>query len=182
MVHTRLRNLLIVALIPEEYWSFPPWVDPATAKKHMQEMEQRNILYGGSESYRHMCRFNSGFFYRLEAMQKYDFYWRVEPCNIPITRAKLISLVTEYYCDLYYDPFTFMRENNLKYGWVMSLFEFGETIPTLWQTVRSFVAKHPKYVAKDNSINFLVDDPAKGINGEYNLCHVCHLLFTNLTL
>ena len=47
----------------------------------MQEMEEKNILYGGSLSYRHMCRFNGGFFYRLEIMEKYDFYWRVEPCK-----------------------------------------------------------------------------------------------------
>ena len=43
-------------------------------------MEAKNIIYGGSLSYRHMCRFNSGFFYKLDVMQKYDFYWRVEPC------------------------------------------------------------------------------------------------------
>jgi len=75
-----------------------------------------------------------------------------------------------------------MRERNLKYGWVMSLLEFGETIPTLWQTVRNFVAKHPKYVAKDNSIHFLVDDSKKSVDGEYNLCHVCYSFFSNLML
>jgi alpha 1,2-mannosyltransferase len=70
----------MTAMIPKEYWSYPSWVDPVTAKKRMQEMEAKNIIYGGSLSYRHMCRFNSGFFYRLEVMQKYDYYWRVEPC------------------------------------------------------------------------------------------------------
>jgi Glycolipid 2-alpha-mannosyltransferase len=57
----------------------------------MEEMEAKNIIYGGSLSYRHMCRFNSGFFYRLDVMQKYDFYWRVEPCTqnstIPFVRS-----------------------------------------------------------------------------------------------
>lgn len=32
----------------------------------------------GSLPYRNMCRFNSGFFYRHELMQKYRYYWRVE--------------------------------------------------------------------------------------------------------
>jgi Glycolipid 2-alpha-mannosyltransferase len=47
-----------------------------------------------------------------------------------------------------------------------------ETIPTLWQTVRDFVALHPSYVAKDNSAHFMVDKPNKGLDGKYNLCHV----------
>jgi len=78
-----------------------------------------------------------------------------------------------------------MRENNKKYGFVMSLYEFGttrfkynflifvaETIPTLWQTVRDFVALHPRYVAKDNSAHFMIDRPENGLDGNYNLCHV----------
>jgi alpha 1,2-mannosyltransferase len=72
--------MLIVALIPKEFWSFPKWVNQDKAHAKMREMEGQNILYGGSLSYRHMCRFNSGFFYRMDVMQKYDFYWRVEPC------------------------------------------------------------------------------------------------------
>jgi alpha 1,2-mannosyltransferase len=113
--------LLIVALIPKEYWSYPRWVNKVKAEKHMREMSEKGIIYGGSLSYRHMCRFNSGFFYRLEIMQKYDFYWRVEPC---IPDKIVADVVTEYYCDVYYDPFKFMRENGKKYGWVMSMYEF----------------------------------------------------------
>jgi len=48
----------------------------------------------------------------------------------------------------------------------------AETIPTLWQTVREFAAKYPNYVAKDNAAHFMVDDPTKGLDGNYNLCHV----------
>ncbi len=36
-----------------------------------------------SVSYRNMCRFNSGFFYRHPLLQKYRWYWRIEyvhPC------------------------------------------------------------------------------------------------------
>ena len=32
----------------------------------------------GSLSYRNMCRFNSGFFYHHDLLQKYRYYWRVE--------------------------------------------------------------------------------------------------------
>ena len=122
--------MLILALIPKEYWSFPKWVNQKKAHAKMKEMEEREILYGGSLSYRHMCRFNSGFFYRMDVMQKYDFYWRVEPCLSLLSSTLMID--TEYYCDLYYDPFTFMRENNKTYGWVMSLLEFGTYPPTMF--------------------------------------------------
>jgi len=89
----------------------------------------------------------------------------------------MLTIVTEYYCDLYYDPFKFMRENNKKYGFVMSLYEFSETIPTLWQTVRNFVNKNPKVIAEDNSAHFMIDEAGKGImDGNYNLCHVLTLL------
>src|SRR5437667_8798610 len=91
----------------------------------MEEMEAKNIIYGGSLSYRHMCRFNSGFFFNLDVMQKYDFYWRVEPCTHHLLSRKTNrNQDTEYYCDLYYDPFKFMRENDKIYGFVMSLYEF----------------------------------------------------------
>ena len=30
-------------------------------------------------SYRHMCRWNSGFFYKHPRLRDFDWYWRVEP-------------------------------------------------------------------------------------------------------
>jgi len=30
-------------------------------------------------SYRNMCRWNSGFFYKHPVLKDYDYYWRVEP-------------------------------------------------------------------------------------------------------
>ena len=145
-------------LIPRHHWSFPKHIDKQKARDAMKAMEGRGVLYGGSESYRHMCRFNSGFFFQHPLLQPYDYYWRVEP-------------YTEYYCDMYEDPFTFMRENQKVYGFVMSLFEFIDTIPTLWETVREFAKLHPEYISEDNAAHFMVDDRSKGLDGDYNLCH-----------
>ncbi|KAJ2931368.1 hypothetical protein H1R20_g5752, partial [Candolleomyces eurysporus] len=50
-----------------------------------------------------MCGFNSGFFYRHELLQPYRYYWRIEP-NVG------------YFCNLNYDPFKFMEDNNKVYG------------------------------------------------------------------
>jgi alpha 1,2-mannosyltransferase len=64
-------------LIPKEHWSLPAWISSEKFKTRLSEMRAKRIMYGGSESYRHMCRFNSGFFYKHPLIQKYDYYWRV---------------------------------------------------------------------------------------------------------
>jgi len=47
-------------LIPEEHWYQPSWINETKAKEERDKMEEENIIYGGSVSYRNMCRFNSG--------------------------------------------------------------------------------------------------------------------------
>ncbi|KAH3687478.1 hypothetical protein WICPIJ_001536 [Wickerhamomyces pijperi] len=139
-------------LIPKEHWSFPDWIDTDKAAQTREDM--KNIIYGSSISYRHMCRFESGFFFHHELMQNYKYYWRVEPS-------------TKLYCDVNFDVFKFMRENNKDYGFTISIHEFEATIKTLWSETKKFVAANPQYVAEDNFMNFISDN-----NGEtYNLCH-----------
>jgi alpha 1,2-mannosyltransferase len=140
--------------IPEEHWSFPSFIDQDKAKKVREDMAQRKIIYGDSISYRHMCRFESGFFFRHELMNNFEYYWRVEPS-------------IELFCDIQYDPFKFMKDNGKKYSFVLSLYEYVETIPTLWDSVISFMKKHPEHIAEDNSMGFLSDDDGK----TYNHCH-----------
>ena len=141
-------------LIPEEHWSFPEWIDKDKAAKVREDMKERKIIYGDSISYRHMCRFESGFFFRQELMMNYEYYWRVEPS-------------VELFCDVHYDPFRFMHENNKKYSFTLSLYEYMETIPTLWDSVKKFMKNHPEHIAAGNSLGFLSDD-----DGEtYNRCH-----------
>ena len=50
-------------LIPEAHWSYPSWVDPALAAESRQQMDRQGVLYAGLESYHHMCRYQSGFFF-----------------------------------------------------------------------------------------------------------------------
>jgi hypothetical protein len=141
-------------LIPQEHWSFPEWIDQDKAAKVREDMKERKIIYGDSVSYRHMCRFESGFFFRQELMLNYEYYWRVEPS-------------VELYCDVHYDPFRFMHENKKKYSFVLSLYEYHETIPTLWDSVKKFMKNHPEHIVSNNMMGFLSDD-----GGEtYNKCH-----------
>lgn len=140
--------------IPKEHWSFPDWIDVDKAAKVREEMREKKIIYGDSVSYRHMCRFESGFFFRHELMMDYEWYWRVEPS-------------IEMFCDIHYDPFKFMADNKKVYGFVLSLYEYVETIPTLWDSVKKFMKEHPEHVAEGNSMGFLSDDGG----ATYNHCH-----------
>ena len=140
--------------IPREHWSFPEHVDQEKARKVREDMAQRKIIYGDSISYRHMCRFESGFFFRQPLMMNYEWYWRVEPS-------------IELYCDVDYDVFKFMADNKKKYSFVLSLYEYVETIPTLWESTKKFMKAHPEHVAEENSMGFLSDDGGDS----YNHCH-----------
>ncbi|CAG8569657.1 14672_t:CDS:2, partial [Funneliformis mosseae] len=142
------------ALIPKEMWSYPSWIDQNLAAERRKKAVEDKMIYGGSESYRHMCRFNSGFFFRHPALLEYDYYWRLEPS-------------VEYMCDIDYDPFSFMKRNDLYYGFTISLYEFENTIPTLWNTTKNFMKEYPKYVKENNALEWILKDDGEN----YNLCH-----------
>lgn len=147
--------------IPHEHWSFPEWIDQEKAKRVREEMKEKKIIYGDSVSYRHMCRFESGFFFRHPLMMNYEYYWRVEPS-------------IELHCDIHYDPFRVMVEQNKKYSFVLSLYEYIDTIPSLWDSTKKFMKNHPEHIAEENSMGFLSDDGGD----TYNRCHfVCPLPF-----
>ncbi|GAA5904146.1 glycosyltransferase family 15 protein [Sporobolomyces salmoneus] len=156
-------------LIPEEQWGkqpFPPGINATLANEKIQAMGKLPIPYGNSVPYRKMCRYQSGFFFEHELLHKYEYYWRVEP-NV------------KFFCNLDYDPFRLMRDKKTKYGFVVSLYEYRETVESLWKYTKEWMAKFPQYVAKPNLLNWISNN-----NGEtYNLCHfwsnfeICSLSF-----
>ncbi|KAL9070001.1 MAG: hypothetical protein Q9161_005174 [Pseudevernia consocians] len=141
-------------LIGKEHWSFPDFIDQEKAKAVREDMAERKIIYGDSVSYRHMCRFESGFFFRQPLMNEYEWYWRVEPS-------------IKLFCDIGFDPFVFMVENKKKYSFVISLFEYAETIPTIWDSTKKFMKTHPEHIPEGNAMDFLSDDGGES----YNHCH-----------
>lgn len=48
----------------------------------------------------------------------------------------LLSLLLKATLTAAYDPFLVMQDEKKVYGFTLSLFEYIETIPTLWQTVK----------------------------------------------
>lgn len=140
--------------IGEEHWGFPSFIDQDKARAVREDMAQRKIIYGDSVSYRHMCRFESGFFFRQPLMNQFEYYWRVEPS-------------VELYCDVDYDPFKMMKDAGKKYSFVLSLYEYVETIPTLWDSVKKFMKNHPEHIHANNALGFVSDDGGES----YNKCH-----------
>lgn len=43
-------------LIPESEWSTPSWINVTKMEHAMAKMKKDGVIYGGSLSYRHMCR------------------------------------------------------------------------------------------------------------------------------
>lgn len=39
-------------LIPKSEWSIPPWIDREKLEQSMEDMVEKEVLYGGSVSYR----------------------------------------------------------------------------------------------------------------------------------
>ncbi|KAJ2616319.1 hypothetical protein H4S08_000813 [Coemansia sp. RSA 1365] len=138
------------ARIPLDHWSMPDFIDPDQALQARTQMGAKHVAYGGSLSYRHMCRFNSGFFYKHPLLQNVDWYWRVEPG-------------VDFYCDIDYDPFLFMQRNNKMYSFVVALKEIEQTVPSLWEHTLEYMLKNN--ITSDWMSYFASRD------GDYNLCH-----------
>eukprot|EP01134_Creolimax_fragrantissima_P003693 CFRG3693T1 len=133
------------ALVPPELWNPPEYTNMTYARQQMKAMAEAKVMYGGSESYRKMCRFYSGTIFKVKELQKYDYLWRLDSAGV------------KFHCDMDFDPFVMFREQNLVYGFTIGLHEYKNTIPTLWNTVKDFMVNH-KSIVKGSWMNFFTDD------------------------
>jgi len=142
-------------LIPKAHWSYPSHINQKKAAE-LREKNKDAYLYGGSESYRHMCRFYSGFFFRHNLTLKYDYYWRVEPD-------------VQFTCDIDFDPFQRLKDNGAKYGFTMSLYEFSSTVESLWSTTKSWLRTSGwgSKLPQNNSLEFI----SNNFGATFNMCH-----------
>jgi mannosyltransferase len=72
-----------------------------------------------------MLTANPSFFYKHELLQKYEWYWRLEP-------------EIKYFCDITYDPFLKMIEHNKTYGFTIAVKELKETVPNIWRYASAY--------------------------------------------
>lgn len=142
--------------IDNEGWGYPEYIDLDKAAQTREWMKEHEIIYGDLESYHHMCRFQSGYFFRHPLMMRYKYAWRVEP-GIRIL------------CYQNYDPFNLMRRKELIYGFNVALKEIPKTVKGLWKSVQDFVKEgdHKKYLDPNNLEDFVATKSLK----KYNYCH-----------
>lgn len=90
-------------------------------------------------------------------MQDIDYSWRFEAG-------------TEYVCPIDQDPFQFMFENKKTTSFSMALYEYGETIPTLYETVIKYAQNHSHWIQPSGDPRtiwpFILDD-----TNVFNGCH-----------
>ena len=119
-----------------------------------QRLRRAGVLYAEKASYHFMCRFYSGFFHLHPLLEEFDYYWRMEPD-------------VHYYCDLDYDPFVYMEDSGIQYGFVITVMELPNTIPSLWNTTQGFMQQQAHQLPQENLLDFVTSPTEQS----YNLCH-----------
>ncbi|GMM37303.1 putative mannosyltransferase [Saccharomycopsis crataegensis] len=147
--------------IPKKLWKKPIFIDKDLEQKNIDLMLANGVGYADMESYHNMCRFYSGTFYNIPHLQQFKYYWRVEPD-------------TKYFCDIDYDVFKFMQDNNKSYGFNINLYDGPSSITKLWNTTMEFLEEHPKYLNPNGAFQWLLEDmqnPEKNQIAGYSTCH-----------
>jgi alpha 1,2-mannosyltransferase len=153
-VQAMTKATVLFSDIPDELWGYPAHTDQNKASKAREDMA--DTISGDSEDYRFQSRFMSGPLYDHPAIKELDYYWRFE-------------VGSEYVCPLDFDPFQYMHDKGKKISFSITLFEYKETIPTIWKTVNEFIEANGELAVgnkKDGAMNFV-----KTEDGDYNLCH-----------
>ncbi|KAI5292722.1 hypothetical protein KEM52_006115 [Ascosphaera acerosa] len=148
--------------VPSEHWDMPEWINETRYDEAVEALKKHKVQYADKLSYHQMCRWNSGLFYKHPALEDMQYYWRVEP-NV------------HYYCDIDYDVFRFMQDNNKTYGFNINLYDAPQTVESLWPETMNFLAAHPEYLATNNAMDWLADNKQRpGHNKKANGYSTCH--------
>ncbi|KAK2029774.1 glycolipid 2-alpha-mannosyltransferase [Colletotrichum zoysiae] len=125
-------------LITQQHWSIAPSaklgrfdaVDTDTAQIHVSH---------------HGRRWSAGPFAREKRLQAYDWFWMVEPG-------------TQFMCDINFDIFRLMRDHDITYSFNDIPSQDEEHSKLLWQSTKSFMAKHPELVRPAADITWVLTD------------------------
>lgn len=148
--------------MPKDHWEIPSWINNDLMKESADLLTENGVQYAKMGSYHQMCRWNSGKFYHHPALKDLRWYWRVEPG-------------VHFFCDVDYDVFRYMEDNDKLYGFVINLYDSPESIETLWPQTLEFLAEHPEYIHPNSAMSWLTDaknrpEHNRKANG-YSTCH-----------
>lgn len=149
-------------VIPKEHWEVPSWINDDLFQESVKILKEDGVQYADKVSYHQMCRWNSGLFYKHPALKHTQYYWRVEP-------------KVHFFCDVDYDVFRFMQDNNKTYGFTLTLYDAPKSIPSLWPETVKFMSQYPQYKHEKNALAFLTDRirrPKHNLEANgYSTCH-----------
>ncbi|KAI0193097.1 glycolipid 2-alpha-mannosyltransferase-domain-containing protein [Astrocystis sublimbata] len=144
-------------VIPQKHWSVPSWIDTTRFDVGRQFMGSIGVGKAWLQSYHHMCRWNAGLFALEERLAQYEFFWRVEPG-------------VEFSCDINYDVFRFMRDNDMAYGFNMAILDDARSFPSLWDRTKAFIKENKDMIHEDADYD-CHDNAGKDLDHlEYNNC------------
>lgn len=159
------------------HWSIPNWLDADRLREGFARQEREGVQYAGREGYHHMCRFYSGLWARQPVLAKYDWYWRLEPGGEWRGHVRLRAeahsrdVSVRFYCDITYDPFRFMAVNNKIYGFVITIVENMNTIPSFFKTVVEYARRRDLQARSGGLWDFLIRKNNGTGETEYTGCH-----------
>lgn len=92
-----------------------------------------------------------------------------------VTTASSPLNSVRFFCDVDYDVFRYMSDNEKTYGFTINIFDSAASLPSLWPETMQFLASHPDSLAVDNSMDWLTDAtlrPEHNMNANgYSTCH-----------
>lgn len=107
---------------------YPPGIDKQKVKQTRRDtdfpkmLRSKNVLIA-----RHFARFLTGHFYNLDNLWKdYDYYWKV-------------PLGSQLNCEVNYDVFKYMKQNKIKYGWLLMQEDYPHLHPSLFNIVKKYI-------------------------------------------
>ncbi|KAI1856031.1 hypothetical protein JX265_011928 [Neoarthrinium moseri] len=134
--------------IIDKHWRMPDWIDKSRYDVGRQFQGSIGVGKSWLESYHQMCRWNSGLFALEDRLKNYDWYWRVEPD-------------VQYTCNINYDVFRFMRDNNMAYGFNMAILDDARSFPSLWERTQTFKRYNPDMVNPEADMRWLLHQTAE---------------------
>ncbi|CCK68051.1 putative mannosyltransferase KNAG_0A03710 [Huiozyma naganishii CBS 8797] len=150
------------AKIDSEDWDVPEDIDMKKYKENMNQLDRDSVQYAKKISYHNMCRFYSSKFYHQDVLNNYKYVWRIEP-NV------------NFYCDIDYDIFQFMEENQKIYGFTLSLYDSPQSVRSLWNVTLGFVKENPHYLNRNGAFEWIKENLQKPENFNmtdgYSTCH-----------
>lgn len=141
------KSIIEFGLISKNEWSIPDFIDENKLKLSIEKLKF-------SVSYRHLCRYYSGFFWRHELTLKYDYYIRLDPH-------------VSFPCEIKQDPFLTLIKNKYTYGFILAAPEDIRMIPTLWYNIRNYFNNSIK--SDSLAINYISND--NGLTLSKSLCN-----------